>query len=344
MDEQHIIELLRNKPNGRLYHREGQELEFKEQFNLAGLADYFRNFAAFSNNKGGYLIFGVKDSPRQRMGLSDKSKEQFESIDPEKITGFLLEIFSSAIEWEQSDFVLGNQTFGVFKISEAVTKPVIAKKDEGKDQIIRNGDIYYRYGGRTQRIQFAELEAIIRNRIDLNNKLWMDLLSKIGKAGPQNAAILDLERSSIEKGSSQILVIDDVLASKLKFIREGNFSEKKGAETLKLVGDVMPVNQVEVVKHVKENLLKEYPLSAMNLLGEIKKRVPGVKARDVWAAVQENGLKTNQIYAAYNFRNRAQEERFDNTGNPGANPAIYNYAAVDFVEQVIRNQMNEMAE
>jgi len=172
----------------------------------------------------------------------------------------------------------------------------------------------------------------------------MDLLSKIGKAGPQNAAILDMERSSIEKGSSQILVIDDVLPSKLKFIREGNFSEKKGAETLKLVGDVMPVNQVEVVKHVKENLLKEYPLSAMNLLGEVKRRVHGVKTRDVWAAVQENGLKTNRNYAAYNFRNRAQEERFDNTGNPGANPVIYNSAAVDFVEKVIRNQMNEIAD
>jgi predicted HTH transcriptional regulator len=47
-----------------LYHREGQELEFKEQFNLAGLVDYFRDFAAFANNRGRYLIFGVKDSPR----------------------------------------------------------------------------------------------------------------------------------------------------------------------------------------------------------------------------------------------------------------------------------------
>lgn len=40
VDEQEVIELLRL--NGEhLYHREGQELEFKEQFNPAALADYF---------------------------------------------------------------------------------------------------------------------------------------------------------------------------------------------------------------------------------------------------------------------------------------------------------------
>ena len=49
-DEEYIIELLRVK-GSYLHHRENQELEFKEQFNLAGLADYFRDFVAFSNNK-----------------------------------------------------------------------------------------------------------------------------------------------------------------------------------------------------------------------------------------------------------------------------------------------------
>lgn len=74
IDDDHIKELLRVKDK-YLYHREGQELEFKEQFNLAGLADYFRDFAAFANNRGGYLIFGVKDSPRIPVGLSDSKKK-----------------------------------------------------------------------------------------------------------------------------------------------------------------------------------------------------------------------------------------------------------------------------
>ena len=113
MIEENIIkELLRLKGN-HLYHREGQELEFKEQFNLAGLADYFRDFAAFSNNRGGYLIFGVKDSPRVLTGLSRKAEKQFDKIDPEKITGYLLEIFTSDICWDQAKIEINRRSLGV---------------------------------------------------------------------------------------------------------------------------------------------------------------------------------------------------------------------------------------
>lgn len=152
IDQKEIEELVRLK-GSTLFHREGQGLEFKEQFNLAALADYFRDFAAFSNNRGGYLIYGIKNTPRTRTGLSDKSIEQFEKIDPEKITGYLLEIFSSDIRWESALVEVSGVNLGVFKIYEAAAKPVIAKKNEGRDQVIKNGEVYFRYGGRTQKIQ-----------------------------------------------------------------------------------------------------------------------------------------------------------------------------------------------
>ena len=111
IDEKSITEILKTTTSGNLFHREGQELEFKEQFNFAGLADYFRDFAAFSNNKGGHLIFGVSDTPRKPHGLSQKSFEQFEKIDPEIITGSLLETFSGNIQWEQVSFKIKNKNF-----------------------------------------------------------------------------------------------------------------------------------------------------------------------------------------------------------------------------------------
>ena len=98
IEAEKIRESLREKPNGQLHHREGQELEFKEQFNLARFAEYFRDFAAFANNRGGYLVCGVSDSSRVATSLSEKSIDQFERIDPEQITGFLLEIFAPVIE------------------------------------------------------------------------------------------------------------------------------------------------------------------------------------------------------------------------------------------------------
>lgn len=336
--ETEITELLRLKNGGFLYHREGQELEFKEQFNFAGLADYFRDFAAFANNRGGYLIFGVKDSPRVLIGLSEKAKEQFDKVDPEKITGYLLDIFTSDIHWEQALVEVAGMEFGVFRVYEAITKPVIAKKDEGKDQIIKNGDIYYRYGGRTQKIQHAELESIINKRIEKNNKDWLDLMSKIGRAGPQNAAILDTEKALIEKNDTQVLVLDEGLSEKLKFIKEGEFVEKDGAPTLKLVGDIVSVEQVEVIKKVKENLIKSYPLSAMDLVAEVKKVVPDVITGVIWEIIRDNGMKVNPDYSVYNFRNKRHEDKYKETGEvPSSTPSIYNYNAVEFIIKLLRS-------
>jgi len=338
IDQKEIEELVRLK-GATLFHREGQELEFKEQFTLSALADYFRDFAAFSNNRGGYLIHGIKDTPRTRIGLSAKSIEQFEKIDPEKITEYLLEIFSADIRWEQALVEIEGVSLGVFRIYAAQTKPIIAKKNQGKNQTIKNGEVYYRYGGRTQKIQAAELENIINKRVEQNNNQWLDLMSKIGSAGPQNAAILDTEKSLIEKDDSKILVLDEDLAGKLKFVKEGKFVEKDGAATLKLVGDIVPVDKVEVVRRVKENLTKAYPLSALELVEEIQKVFPSAKQNEVWNAIAENDIKSNQDYSAYNFRSKKQEDKYKETGAlPQAIPSIYNENAIPFIIEILKGE------
>lgn len=334
--DKEIIELIKVKPGGNLYHREGQYLEFKESFSLSGLGDYYRDFAAFANNKGGYLIFGITDSPRRRVGLKKKAKEQFDKIDPQIITGHLNDTFSGHIEWEQTTVTIATKEFGAFKIKEAVVKPIIAKKDEGKDNVIKNGEIYYRYGGRTQKIQYSELEAIINKRIKQNDRHWVDLMSKIGKAGPENAAILDTERSVLEKGEARVMVIGDELASSLKFIKEGEFEEKKGAKALKLVGEVQPAHIVEVIKHEKQNLIKEYPLSATDLAKEVKKKRPKVGQNRIWEIITEQNLKNNLDYCAYNFRNKNQSDKYIESGNISkGTPCIYKPGAVDFIVNII---------
>ncbi len=338
---QNIIEsLLRIKVDGNLYHRESQNLEFKESFNLAGLADYYRDFAAFANNKGGYLIFGVKDRPkRELIGLSPKALEQFDKLDPELVTGHLNSLFTSNIVWEHEIFHLGGLNFAAFYINEAVVKPIICKKDEGKDLALKNGDIYFRYGGRTQKIQYGELETIISKRIEQNNNQWLDLVQKIGKSGPQNAAILDTEKGLIEKNENQILVVDEELVKNIQWIKEGEFSEREGGKTLKLVGSVVPIDHVEVVKKVKENKLKEYPLSATELIKEIKKTRPEIKHGDIYRIINENNVKFNKEYSDFVFRNNNQQEKFELDGTmPKGIPSIYKPSTIDLIVRIYKNE------
>jgi len=337
-EEKQVIEFLREK-DGRLYHREGQELEFKEQFNFAGMAEYLRDFSAFANNRGGFLIFGVTDSPRKAQGLSDTAAEQFDKVDPQQISGFILNIFSSDIDWCHDVVKYKGRTFGYFCVRPHSNKPVICKKDEGRDQELRSGDIYYRYGGRTQRIQAAELENIINRRIQQTNEAWQDLMNKIGRVGAAHAAILDTESGLVEKGQNQILVVDDELVKKISFIKEGQFSESEGAKTLKLVGDVVPVDRVEVVKKEKEHLTRAYPLSATELAAAVKERMPEIGVNQVWSAIKDNNIKNNTDYSAYNFRNKQQEDAYRESGDiPSVTPSIYKEEAVDFICKILEEE------
>lgn len=335
-----IAELLRVKEGGILYHRESQNLEFKESFNFAGLADYYRDFAAFANNSGGYLVFGVKDKPRRELiGLNDSAFDQFDKLDPELVTGHLLDIFSSSITWEHEAFGIDGNKYGAFYIYESRLKPVICKKDEGRDQVLKNGEVYYRYGGRTQKIQSAELESIINKRIEKNNTQWLDLMEKIKSAGPGNAAILDTEKGLIEKDESKILVVDEELVKGMQWIREGEFVEKEGEKTLKLVGEVQPVDRIEVIKKEKVNKLKEYPLTATELVAKVKKQDNRIKQHEIYSIIKENSLKDNPEYSTYVFRNKSQEEVYERDGTlPTAIVSIYKSSAIDFIVKVFKNE------
>lgn len=332
-----INELLKVKSDGSLYHRESRDLEFKEQFNLNGLAEYFRDFAAFANNVGGYLIFGVTNSPRKLTGLSASSVDQFQKIDPEKITGFLLEIFSPDIRWEQELIEIEGKKFGIFYIYESVQKPIITKKDEGKDQLLKSGDIYFRYAGRTQRIAFSELNYIIEQRIKGTNDQWIALMSKIAKAGPANAAILDTERGVIEKTENQILVIDEDLIKKIKFIKEGQFQEDKGATALRLVGDVQPMGALEITRTIQKRLTDQYPLSWGEVVQGVKLVISDATPNKISDIIKANDLKNKTQYSDYNFRTKIQEDEYKKTGKlPKGVASIYNTNAVNFIVRILK--------
>jgi hypothetical protein len=334
--QEKIEELLTTKADGYLYHRESKDLEFKAQFNFAESSEYYRDFAGFANNSGGYIIFGVSNSPRKINGLNDRALTQFEEIDPATISGNLLDIFSSNIQWEQCTHQIGELQVGIFYIFKSEYKPVISKINYGNHQHINAGEIYYRYAGRTQKIQFAELNHIIENRIQENTNQLLSLIKKVSVIGPANAAILDTEKGIIQKDENQVLVIDEDLIPKIKFIREGHFVEKEGSTTLKLIGDVQPINTVEVTKTIQKRLIDQYPYSCAQLCEEIKKLLPEVKQNAIYQAIKDDGIKNNMQYSAYNFRTKQHEIDYKQTGIiPAATTSLYNAAALEFLVKVL---------
>jgi hypothetical protein len=221
---------------GRLVSRESGWLEFKESFNWANREEYARLLASFSNSGGGCIVFGVGNRPRQLIGIRGDS---FENIDPEKVSEYLNSLFSPEIRWEMALHKFSGKMFGLMYAYESPIKPVMAAKMEGK---IKEADILYRYRGRTERIKYAELRAILDDQRRKEQIHWLRHLSTVAKIGVENAAVMDV-KTGVVKGSGGSFVIDERLLPKIKFIREGYFDEVSGAPALKIVGDVRPVGE-----------------------------------------------------------------------------------------------------
>ena len=131
------------------------------------MAQYFKTIASFANNTGGYIIFGIGDKPRELKGLQGKSLQQFESLKVEEFTKNLLDYFSPEIKWDHCTFEFKEKSYGVIYIYQSENKPCICKKhynSQNQKYSLIEGDIFYRYGGRSEKIRYAELTAIIDER------------------------------------------------------------------------------------------------------------------------------------------------------------------------------------
>lgn len=223
--------------NGKFIKRESKTLEFKENFNIGNIinGDLSKTFSAFANANGGVIIFGVKDNPRESVGLSN---DNFENIKEEIISENLNRQFSPEILFSIHSFSHENMNFGAIVISKSDSKPIVCIKQAKK---INEGDIYYRYYGRTQKIQHAELLAIFEEIRQLEQKRWMEHIQSIARIGPQNVTLMDIYRGEIPLPNNKKILIDNKILKDIKFINSGHFVEKDGAPAIRLVGEVQGV-------------------------------------------------------------------------------------------------------
>lgn len=221
---------------GYIKQRESFDMEFKEAFHFGdSLAVYVRTLVGMANHKGGEIIFGIKDSPREPIGLKNN---KFEECDPRIINQFISEHFSHEVDWQMETHEIYNEQFGRLWVEEATEKPIICSKFY--KSILRESAIYYRYRAETKEIRYPELSKLLIAEKEKEKLLWIKHIEKISQVGPQNIHLIDTFNGEIQTGKGKIL-LDKSIAEKLKFIKEGHFTEKDGAPALKLIGEITGV-------------------------------------------------------------------------------------------------------
>jgi hypothetical protein len=241
---------------GYIKNRESYNLEFKQNFQSGdNLIKIIKTMIGMANNKGGEIVFGIKDRPHLPIGMTNS---RFHEVDPAEIDSKIREYFSSEIKWNSSTVTNNNKEFGILSISENDNKPIICKKN--KDNVLREGAIYYRYRGQTKEIEYAELREILDKEKEKEKILWIKHIQKISIIGPRHVHLLDSFKGEITIGEGKILIDKNVI-DKLHFIKEGHFSETNGEPTLKLIGDITGIADPEL--SVPADIL--YPLFSCDL-------------------------------------------------------------------------------
>ena len=242
---------------GFLKSRESNTVEFKESFNKNSTAKYAKTMAAFSNNRGGYIIFGVKDNPRTIVGLKN---DNFENMSQEQFSEAINSLFAPAMDWECGMFTVdidasdGTDTVRSMKIgwiytSEAEYKPVIAQKPNDGEKI-NSGDVSYRYRARSERIKYAEMGRIIDERIAKEREGLLKLFEIIRDNKTANLGIVNYSNGKISTPYGVDVSFDRKLVTqvlkKAKFIKEGSFNETDGIPVIKVTGNIDLAEEVPV--------------------------------------------------------------------------------------------------
>jgi hypothetical protein len=325
-DDYKKIFLFHDSIEERITSRESGWIEFKESFNWGSKDEYAKSIAAFANNKGGYIVFGVKDKPRDLIGLQSNN---FDATDEAKITAYLNSSFAPEIIFEKFVISIKTKTVGILHIHKAQIKPIVCLKNDGK---LKEADIYYRYNARSEKIKYPELKTLFDLIKEEERRCWMTLMEKISKIGPTNAAIMDILGGEIT-GTGRTLVVDKKLIPKLRFINRGSFQEG-GKPTLKLIGDVKPITiftrsfknssldavqitddpNAPTIRVEEEKILKEnYPFNYKDLVKTLSERYVDFKQDPSFHTLRKEFVKNRALATT----------RYLDPGNPKSSKKVF---------------------
>lgn len=292
--------------SGYLKSRESNTVEFKESFHKNSTAKYAKTMAAYANNRGGYIIFGVKDNPREVCGLKNNN---FENLSQEQFTEAINALFAPAIEWECGSFTLQKEKsmaypdkqenailidlrIGWIYVEESERKPIIAQKSNDGEKIV-GGDVYYRYRARSEKIKPAEMSRIIEERIARERKALLKIFETINKSETANLGIVNYNNGKITTPYGVDVAFDRKIVTqvlrKAKFIKEGSFNETEGTPVIKVTGNIDLAEEIPVLAIEPD---KGYPYIQKDLAEKL-----GIGTYDLQALIFYYKMKEAKRYS-----------------------------------------------
>lgn len=236
-------ERFEKRGDGYWYLADGEtaEQECKETFDLKKPTRIIKAIAALANHRGGFVFIGVTDNGCRAVGLPD---DVFATTDIAAIADKVKTYLTPTPVFSKDVIDLDDVKVGFIYVEKHSLPPVIVCRDgDGLD----DGTILFRYPGQSGRIKFGDLLDILRERDRSAHTMLLSSAARLSEIGTDRALIVDTREGTVDAGDRQI-TIDRELADQLEFIREGEFKERAGAPTLRLIGDVRAVDATGQVR------------------------------------------------------------------------------------------------
>jgi len=288
-----LIKLKVVRGTKRISNRESEHREFKLRFENNNLAKLSRTMASFANRDGGIIFFGIKDRPRELIGV----KEQ-EIPDDVVFTNFLKEYFQPEILFESRTIELQGKKLHCLIVKPSIQKPVICRKSksirtqQGKPEkeVLREGAIYYRYSASSDEIKYADLRIMLDAERETFFKSMVDNITLLNKVGMDKAAVVDAQELSGSDRVASVFLTNNT-AQSLNWIDSGRFVENEddGKKAYYVVRKVEIKHGVEVPKPT--DFANTHPLTKTALSKSVK--ISGVNFD---AITWKLGIKDNPKY------------------------------------------------
>lgn len=240
MDRDELLErlsIVSRNGSFRVTARESTDLEFKRDLTLATFRKSLKTISAFSNKSGGWIVFGVRDNPRDLVGIEQNRID--EGVQSEQMSQALCPIPTTHF----FEFEVHGMHVGVLLVEPLGKPPSVAIRDiagpEGGGQILSKGMIYTRRRGQTTPITGEEFSQLLSSRDERTRQEIFSYLNRGRDIGFERAVVADVQKSHDVPGETEMIFYLPASAAKdLAIVDRARLVEDNGAPAYELRGNV----------------------------------------------------------------------------------------------------------